>query len=306
MNRSKGSIAVFGRDGRLGAALQQGDRSKGHCQFFGRDNVDFRDSLALETFCKAGDWDTVVLASAITNVDSCESDPEAAWLVNARAPEVIAHSVPSGTRVVLISTDFVFDGRQRIPYEEDAVPNPLSVYGQTKLAAEKAVLAASSRNLVIRSSWLFGGGKPSLPDIMIERACKQRVMEVVADRWASPTSAEGLALAVLEISKCPQVSGMLHYCNSGICNPFEYVAWALECARACGRPLVVESLLPIRATQSGVFTAQRPPYSALSTSKYQQFTGQTQKTWQEALREHIAGQASAECLADDTGVSRRA
>ena len=284
------SIAVFGSAGRLGGALRHLAPSNSHIDFdfYTRDDVDFQNLPELARLCATAGWEAVIIAGSITNVDACELDPPTAWTVNAHAPQVIAQSVALTTRVVFVSTDFVFSGEKLIPYTELDEPVPLSVYGKTKYEAEQSVLAAAPHNLVVRTSWLFGGLKPSLPDIMIDRACRQKNIEVVADRWSCPTSVSDLAVAILRLIEEPESAGVFHFCNQGVCTPFDYSAWAIQCARNHGMPICVESLLPVSTAESGALKAPRPTYSAMSTARYVSLIGAPPRDWQVALNDHVA------------------
>src|SRR6266581_8158383 len=161
-------IVILGTGGRLGAALvcEYGDEYDvtgfNHAQLDLSNLDDVRGKL------RALSFDVLINAAAFTNVDLCETERDRAYLINGEAPALLANICrDKGAKLIHFSTDYVFDGKKRTPYTEDDEANPISVYGASKLAGEKNVLAAENRHLVVRVSWVFGPDRPSFIDGMI-------------------------------------------------------------------------------------------------------------------------------------------
>src|SRR5437773_2118254 len=164
-------IAILGTGGRLGAALVRELREKFDVAGFNRAQVDLSKLDDLRANLGAMDFDVLINAAAFTNVDLCETQREQAFLINAEAPRLLANLCSEkNAKLIHFSTDYVFDGQKRAPYTEEDEANPISNYGESKLAGEKNVLAAQNRHLVVRVSWVFGPDRPSFIDGMIKRA----------------------------------------------------------------------------------------------------------------------------------------
>src|SRR6266516_3333310 len=164
-------IAVIGAGGRLGVALMREYRNKFDLIGFDHQALDLGDSGQLREQIGTLDIDLVINCAAFTNVDLCETQRDQAFLINAEAPRVLAEICrDKNAKLIHFSTDYVFDGEKREPYSERDEANPISVYGESKLAGEKNVLAAQNGHLVVRVSWVFGPDRPSFIDGMIKRA----------------------------------------------------------------------------------------------------------------------------------------
>ena len=149
---------------------------------------DLREKLGATTF------DVLINAAAFTNVDACETERDRAFLINAEAPGVLAEICnEKDAKLIHFSTDYVFDGEKRAPYTEEDQANPISAYGESKLAGEKNVLAAEDRHLVVRVSWVFGPDRPSFIDAMIKRAQEDEKIDAIADKFSTPTYTHDIA-----------------------------------------------------------------------------------------------------------------
>jgi len=230
--------------------------------------------------------DLVIHAAAWTDVDGCELDPEKAYDINASGTEMIARQAAAGGKipVVLISTDFVFDGRKGSPYTEEDAPRPLSVYGRTKLEAEKAVQRISPAHAIVRSSWLFGLNGKNFVDTILAKAGETGRLRVVRDQVGSPTSAKDLAAALDRLIDAGAVSGreIFHVSDSGSCSWYDLAVRVL--AEAGGMEDV--AVEPISSAELGR-PAGRPAFSALDCSKYEKVTGHKMRPWEDALKEYI-------------------
>ena len=139
-------------------------------------------------------FDVLINAAAFTNVDACETERDRAFRINAEAPGVLAEICnEKEAKLIHFSTDYVFDGEKRAPYTEEDQANPISAYGESKLAGEKNVLAADDGHLVVRVSWVFGPDRPSFVDAMIKRAQQDEKIDAIADKFSTPTYTHDIA-----------------------------------------------------------------------------------------------------------------
>ena len=226
------SIIVIGANGRLGAALTREYQRPFSVKAFARNQLDLGKLDQIRSTLSETEFDLLVNCGALTNVDYCESHRDEAFLINAQAPRLLAEICSAkSARMIHISTDYVFDGKQDTPYIEEDPPAPLSVYAESKLAGVEEVLAVSPKNLVVRLSWVFGPDKPSFIDQIIQRAREDETVAAVADKFSSPTytidAASWLRLAL-------DNNGILHLCNSGGCSWQEWAQYAIDVCHNLG------------------------------------------------------------------------
>ena len=245
-------------------------------------------TLKRKKILAALDFDVLINAAAMTGVDQCETEPEAAHAVNAEAPATLAAlCAAKGAKMVHISTDYVFDGVAPGLRQEDEATNPLGAYGKSKRAGELAVLGASPNNLVVRTSWVFGPDRPSFPDRILGMASDQDEVRAIADKWSSPCYSEDFAVWMRAVLADPSIAGVLHLCNSGPCSWQEYGQAVLDLAAGLGVPLRTTRVLPMSLTEMECFTAARPVHTALGTSRFTDLTGLIPRPWREALSEFL-------------------
>jgi dTDP-4-dehydrorhamnose reductase len=280
-------IAILGSRGRLGGALVRKWTDTHEVRGFARPEFDLLKPESID-LCLEEPFDWVVNCAANTNVDGCERQPEEARLANTVAARRIAERcAKSGTRLVHISTDYVFDGRAKEPYDEESSPGPLSVYGQSKVDGEFGVLATLPEAIVARVSWVFGPEKPSFLDMLLGRALAHDKVSAIADKWSTPTYTDDLAdwLEALIASDAP--GGVYHLCNSGSCTWRDYGEHALECAAAQGLPVQTTQVASLALKDMEAFIAERPVYTVMSTGRFSQLFKITPRPWQDAVREYI-------------------
>ena len=236
-----------------------------------------------------GPPDVVVNAAAMTQVDRCESEPDAAWRVNALAPGLLAEACREvGAIFVQVSTDYVFDGAAERPYREDDPPGPRSVYGSTKWEGEQRAQEACPSTLIIRTAWVFGPGQNFVRTILGAAARALRgegpALRVVDDQRGSPTWAGHLATGTIALVEAGAL-GPYHLANSGSATWWELARAAVD---AWGHPE-----LPIQKVTSAEFPrpAPRPIWSVLDLGKARR-AGVSLPTWQEGLRAYLLSPAS--------------
>lgn len=290
------AVLITGGKGQLGRELERLLVERGAPVYApGRDELDVTDSARIERVIDGVSPAIVFHAAAWTDVDGCQRDAERAWRVNAHATahlaEVCAHR---GILLVYVSTDFVFDGRQGTPYEPEAPTKPLSVYGESKLAGEQAVLEAGGPAIVARTAWVYGVFGRNFPKaILWAAAARQRgdakgPLQVVDDQVGSPTYAPDLAWALLELAGLGDQGprephqGVFHVANTGSCSRYEFAQRILELAGWGG-------LVDVKPIKSHEFpaAAPRPSYSVLGLDKLRR-AGIRMRSWEEALVEFLA------------------
>ena len=208
-------------------------------------------------------------------------------MINAEAPRVLAGLChEKNAKLIQISTDYVFDGKGRIPYQEQDEAIPLSVYGESKREGELRVLGASERHLVARLSWVFGPDRPSFVDQVIQRARQTSQVAAVTDKFSTPTYTLDLAWW-LRAAWEKHLSGLLHLTNAGECSWQQYAQYAIDCCHQHGLALQAKRVEELKLSDMKNFIAQRPVYSVLSTATFSHRTGVEPRNWREAVAEYI-------------------
>jgi dTDP-4-dehydrorhamnose reductase len=231
-------------------------------------------------FAKAHPTGAVVNCAAYTNVDEAEEHAEIAFLVNQFGAGLLAETAAANNlSFVHISTDFVFDGKKSGAYSETDEPNPLSVYGASKMAGEWAVAAADPKALIVRTAWSFGPGGVNFPTKILDRARTTDTIQVVSDEVGSPTYTLDLAAALLRLIDVG-ATGLLHVAGSGWCARDEM---AREILRLAGLHKVDVESVPA-ATFPG--KAERPANGILDCSKAG-ILGVIMPTWRDALARYV-------------------
>ena len=240
-------IVIIGADGRLGAALVREFGAKYDLASFNHAQLDLSMLDDLRATLGAINFDVLINAAAFTNVDLCETQRDRAFLINAEAPRVLANLCgQKGAKLIHFSTDYVFDGEKRAPYTEVDEANPISVYGESKLAGEKNVLVADERHLVVRVSWVFGPDRPSFIDAMIKRAQENEKVDAIADKFSTPTYTQDIARMLPQFFDRDVEGGILHFANAGKCSWQEYAQWALDCSQRANVPLKAKTVGAIK------------------------------------------------------------
>jgi dTDP-4-dehydrorhamnose reductase len=261
----------------------------------GRGELNLANPAAFERTLAEISFDTLINCAACTGVDDCEIQGELAYLVNGQAPGTLARICSRrGARMIQFSTDYVFDGQSDRPYTEEDPPNPVNVYGKSKLLGEQLVREASDTHLVVRLSWLFGMGRAAFPDWLLKRAANQPRVEVVSDKIACPTYNRDAVAALRPWLADPALpGGILHFCNPPGTAWNAYAQFILDCAAEHNLPLQTRTVDPISISALPGLVARRPAQSALCTDKFARLTGAPPRPWREAVREYVAQRQAA-------------
>ena len=228
--------------------------------------------------------DCVINCAAYTNVDGCETDSDNAFAVNAEGAKNLALACrQSGAKLVHISTDYVFDGAGQRPWVEDDAPNPLSVYGKSKLAGERCIQEVLDDHVIVRTEWLYGRQGKHFVGRILQLARERDVLDVVDDQTGSPTCTADLALAIEALLAIP-ARGVYHVTNAGSCSWCGFAQRILAIAGSPTRALPISSERLARP-------ARRPAYSVLDCSKFTKETGHVLRPWEQALECYMQEQA---------------
>src|SRR5579864_9344868 len=271
-------VMILGATGLLGQALMRewsGDQVAG---LSSRD-VDIRDAEGIRDRLQQHRPDWIVVAAAYTDVDGCESNQDRAFSINRDGPVNVAKAAKEiGTKLVFLSSDYVFDGKKITPYEADDSRNPQSVYGRSKAEAEVRLLEVLPGCCIARTSWLFGMGGKCFPDTILKLAATRPALDVVNDQRGGPTYSVDLARVIIQLCGA-NATGIVHATNAGDCTWFEF---AEEIVNRAGLPTKVRPV----SSQQMARPAPRPAYSVLSPKSLHHW-GISTPSWQDALQRYL-------------------
>jgi dTDP-4-dehydrorhamnose reductase len=249
-----------------------------------KSDLDVTDARAVEQAVREARPAVIVNCAAYTKVDAAEDDERVANAINGSAVEILAEAANGvGATLVQISTDFVFDGAAREPYEINAPTAPLSAYGRSKLLGEHAATHARQW-LIVRTSWLFGVHGPNFVEAIRNQVRKgTNPLRVVNDQRGRPTYTPHLAEAIVRLVH-GGATGIVHYADAPECTWFDF---AREIVAQLGAGIEVKPV----TTDEFPRPARRPAYSVLSTERYERITGVAPASWREGLREYLSRRA---------------
>lgn len=265
-------VLVVGAGGQLGQELQRTSGPGVECLPMTRAQLDIADLAAVTQCLTAVAPQVVINAAAYTAVDKAESEVDAAQRTNAAGPLALAQAcAEQGVRLIHISTDFVFDGTASQPYKPDAGTAPLGEYGRSKRAGELAVQSVLPAALILRTGWVYSRYGGNFVKTMLRLMSERDELAVVADQVGTPTWAHGLAEAVWACSVRPQLRGLYHWSDAGVCSWYDFAVAICEEALALGLLARPVNIRPIAAIEYPT-PACRPAYSVLDkTNSWRDF-----------------------------------
>lgn len=286
-------ILICGQHGQVSRELQQRLQGLGELIVLGRDQLDLANAEQIRQQVRAHRPSLIINAAAHTAVDQAESEPDAAFAINAIAPGILAEEAKAlGIPLIHYSTDYVFDGSKPAPYTEADTPNPLGVYGKSKLVGEQAIAAVGGQYLILRTSWVYSNhGKNFL--LTMQRLLQEKPqMRIVADQIGAPTWAGSIADSTLALIERWQVGtagewGVYHLTAQGETSWFGFAEAIGEHLRNQGKACAELEPIPSSAYPT---PAQRPLNSRLDCSRLHQQWHVSQPHWQDALHECLAQQ----------------
>jgi len=273
---------ITGAAGMVGSDLRQALTLRGETVVaLDKSRLDITDSARVHEVISSARPDIIVNCAAWTRVDDAEANEAAANAINGSAVELLARSAnDSNAQLVQLSTDFVFDGSKRAPYDINDRTSPLSAYGRSKLLGEHAA-AHAKRHLILRTSWLFGKSGPNFVEAIRRQLGKgTNPLRVVNDQRGRPTYTPHLAEALIRVVN-GGATGIVHYVDEPECTWYDFACAIVEELGAA------VSVTPV-STAEFPRPATRPAYSVLSTERYERMTGVRPESWREGLRQYLS------------------
>lgn len=276
-------ITLFGASGLLGRdlvhELGSDDASPWQVTALSSKDADLRDHLRIREVVRDSRPDWIILSAAYTDVDGCEFNRDLAFAVNCEGAANVAEAAhEAGSRLLFLSTDYVFDGSKGSPYQTGDARNPTSVYGESKARAEERLIEILPDVCIARTSWLFGHGGKCFPATILKLASTRPEISVVNDQRGSPTFTRDLACALVDLCHA-SASGIVHVTNSGECTWYEF---AREIVRMSGLTAAVKPVTTVEFPRP----ARRPAYSVLSADSLHAYHVHMPE-WQDALRRYL-------------------
>ena len=287
-------ILLLGKNGQVGWELQRSLAPLGELTALDRHGADglcgdLANPEGIAATVRAVQPQLIVNAAAYTAVDQAESEPELARRINAAAPAVLAREAAAGGALLVhYSTDYVFDGSGQRRWREDDATAPLSVYGQTKLEAEQAILASGCAHLILRTSWVYAARGGNFAKTMLRLAQERERLTVIDDQWGAPTGAELIAdvsaHAIAQTRQQPGKAGIYHLAPAGETTWFQYAKHVIAQAQQAQSAIKIKAteILPI-PTSAYPTPARRPHNSRLDTRKLQAAFGLSLPPWQRGV-----------------------
>lgn len=296
-------ILLTGVDGQLGQELQRTLAPLGDVKGVGRQALDLSQGDRIRQIIAEIKPDLIVNAAAYTAVDKAETESELAYLINGVAPTIMAHEqARNGGALIHVSTDYVFDGNKNTPYTEQDAPNPLGIYGKSKLAGEEGIQKTSQdiqsvtsewRYVILRTAWVYGTyGKTNFVKTMLRLGAEREEIRVVADQVGSPTWAYDIAEAIAklgqQLTNQPDTiqTGIYNFTNSGVASWYDFAIAIFEEVQQLGITLKVQRVLPITTLEYPT-PATRPAYSVLAGQKTTAALGSHASHWRQGLRKML-------------------
>ena len=272
-------VTLFGASGLLGRELVSALQGAQLTALSSKD-ADLRDRARVQEVIRSSRPDWIILAAAFTDVDGCEAKRDLAIAINCEGAVHVAYAAREvQSRLIFLSTDYVFDGTKTSPYEIGDHRHPINVYGESKARAEERLLDIVPHLCIVRTSWLFGHGGKCFPATILNLAASRPEISVVNDQRGSPTFAADLASALVQLCGC-DARGIVHATNSGDCTWYEF---AQQIVHLSNLPAAVKPV----PTAEFPRPARRPAYSVLSPTSLHAF-GIRMPGWQDALTRYLA------------------
>lgn len=251
---------------------------------FTRNDLDISDESNLARTIKSTSPDLIINTAAYTHVDQAESEKAEAFAVNAEAVRALSELTNEKTKILHLSTDFVFSNPSENPYSPESQTSPTCVYGQSKLAGEQYLLKRKPEtSIVLRTSWLYSSAARNFVTVMLDLMSSRDGISVVNDQFGSPTSAETLAKVVWRLATFENARGIYHWSDRGVITWYDF---AIEIQKQAIDLGLINQLIPIKPIPSHEFptSATRPAYSALDSSSTEKLIGMETIPWEKQLK----------------------
>jgi len=277
-------VLVIGKNGQLGSEIRTiiAEESKENYLFTGTDELDLSNQLSINSFLEShSKFDLIINCGAYTAVDKAEDEKDKCFLINSEALKIIvSYCSKNGTKLIHISTDYVFDGSKNTPYNELDETNPTGVYGESKRMGELEILNSSIDAIIIRTSWVYSKFGNNFVKTMLKLGEEREQISVVIDQIGSPTYAYDLAKACIEIANKIDLwkkgTNLYHYSNEGVTSWYDF---ACEIIKIKGLKCKV---FPIETSEYST-RAKRPHFSVLNKKKIKDDFNLEIPHWRESL-----------------------
>ena len=277
-------ILVTGSNGQLGSEMVALQAQEAHYQWFNfdRDELDITDKNAVEQFVVNNKIDGIINCAAYTNVDKAEEDVALCYKVNRDAPQYLAQAIEKvGGFIIHISTDYVFDGTNNIPYTEQDKPNPVTIYGKSKIEGEQYVCESCKQHVIIRTAWVYSSYGKNFVKTMIKLGEEKPSLGVIFDQIGSPTYARDLAKAIITIVNQGIKPGIYNFSNEGVISWYDFTKHIHQLAN-----ITSCKVAPIHTADYPTL-AQRPHFSVLDKTKIKNTYNIEIPYWRDSLEECI-------------------
>ena len=278
------NLLVTGSSGQLGQCLKQLLLSATDisCYFAAREDLDITNGDEIQRFFSEHNFDYCINTAAYTNVEKAESEQKEAFLINAEGANSLAKACKKHNVVLLhISTDYVFDGMAKTPYQEQDRTNPLNVYGASKLKGEQHIVDAWNKHFIIRTSWLYSQYGHNFLNSMLEFAKQKKALTITTQQKGTPTNANELAQVLVTIIKTGNARyGVYHFSNQGEATWYDF-------AKAIFKATGEIDTVNLAKTEHYATFAKRPAYSVLNCNKLKDTLGITYRNWEDSLKQII-------------------
>ena len=278
------NLLVTGSSGQLGQCLKQLLLSATDisCYFAAREDLDITNGDEIQRFFSEHNFDYCINTAAYTNVEKAESEQKEAFLINAEGAYSLAKACKKHNVVLLhISSDYVFDGMAKTPYQEQDRTNPLNVYGASKLKGEQHIVDTWNKHFIIRTSWLYSQYGHNFLNSMLEFAKQKKALTITTQQKGTPTNANDLAQVLVTIIKTGNARyGVYHFSNQGEATWYDF-------AKAIFKATGEIDTVNLAKTEHYATFAKRPAYSVLNCNKLKDTLGITYRNWEDSLKQII-------------------
>ena len=277
-------ILVTGSNGQLGSEIVALQAQETQHQWFNLDinGLDITDKNAVKQFVLSNKIDGIINCAAYTNVDKAEEDVALCYKVNRDAPQYLAQAIEKvGGFIIHISTDYVFDGTNNIPYTEQDKPNPVTIYGKSKIEGEQYVCESCKQHIIIRTAWVYSSYGKNFVKTMIKLGKEKPSLGVIFDQIGSPTYARDLAKAIITIVNQGIIPGFYNFSNEGVISWYDFTKHIHQLAN-----ITSCKVAPIHTADYPTL-AQRPHFSVLDKTKIKNTYNIEIPYWRDSLEECI-------------------
>jgi dTDP-4-dehydrorhamnose reductase len=277
-------VLITGKGGQLARELEQFSPESYNVVSVGKDELDITNERLVSDFISEKMPNLVINAAAYTAVDQAEKDVDIAYAVNELGVKYVAQACKKiGARILHISTDFIFDGTYTSPYQTDAKPNPINVYGASKLAGEIAlneILPEAS--VIVRTGWVFSANGNNFAKSMLRLMQEKPQLGIIYDQVGTPTWAKGLAQWLWIIASKPEVRGTYHWTDAGVASWYDFAIAIQELGLEKG---LLSNAIPVFPIPTSAYPtpAKRPPFSVIDKSSAEEVSGLNTTHWRKQL-----------------------